>query len=155
MPLDTLTRTAMNAQDTGEVFLTLLTLTHPTIPNPLCFVNDLSNVVSSGVTYIAFPFDLPFPEIGTDTLPTLTLTIDNIDQSIWASVKNITTPIDVSISWILKSHPNNIEGGPLYLRMTNIEVSLTTISGTLNFEDLLNEPFPFDTYLPATAPGLF
>ena len=155
MPIDNLARSAMNAQDTGEVFLTLLTLTHPNIPVPLCFVNDLSSVVSNSVTYTAFPFDLPFPEIGTDTLPTLTLTIDNIDQSIWASLKNITTPIDVSIAWILKSHPNNIEGGPLFLRMTNTEITTTTITGTLNFEDLLNEPFPFDTYLPASAPGLF
>lgn len=145
----------MNAQDTGEVFLTLLTMTHPSIAVPLCFVNDMSSLVSNGVTYMAYPFDIPFPELGADTLPTLTLTIDNVDQSIWAALKTITTPIDVTISWVLKSHPDNVEGGPLFLRMTTTEVSMSTISGTLSFEDLLNEPFPYDSYVPSTAPGLF
>lgn len=150
-----ITRAAINAQETGEVFLTLLVLTHASIALPMCFVNDLADVVSNGTTYKGFPFSIPFPEIGADALPTLSLTIDNVDQSVWTALKNINTPIDVTLAYILKSHPNTIEGGPLSLRMTVVEVTQTTITGTLSFEDLLNEPYPYETYTPALAPGLF
>lgn len=146
---------AINAPSTGEIFLVLLTLSHALLPSSLYFVNNYANVVSNGITYIAWPFDIPLPELGGDALPQLTLTIDNVDRSIADSIKAITTPIDVTLQWVLASSPNVIEGGPLYFRLRGVEIDMTTIQGTLMFEDLLNEPFPYETYVPATAPGLF
>lgn len=154
MPSD-LVRMSINAQETSEIFLALLSFTHPQILTPMNFVNDLQNVVSNGTTYVAWPFDLPFPSLGEDTLPTLTLTIDNVDRSIWNALSGISTPIDVQLSYVLRSNPDSVEGGPLFLRMRTTEVNMTTISGSLMFEDLLNEPFPLETYSPALAPGLF
>ena len=155
MPLESIARAAMNAQNTGEVFLALLTLTHPDIDVPLCFVNDLQSVTSNGVEYISWPFDLPFPEVGADTLPTLTLTIDNVDQSIGLALKGLLTPIDVTLTCVLKSNPDNIEAGPLEFRMKTTEVELVSIAGTLTYEDLLNEPYPYESYVPGNYPGLF
>ena len=155
MPLDTLARAAMNAQNTGEVFLALLSLTHPDIDTPLCFVNDLEPVTSNDVVYLSWPFDLPMPELGSDTLPVLTLTIDNVDKSIWEGLKGILTPITVTLSCILKSQPDVVEAGPLVFRMKTTEVGLVSITGTLTYEDLLNEPYPYETYVPAVYPGLF
>lgn len=146
---------AINAQNTGETFLTLLKMNHASFDAPLYFINDFQGVTSNGIDYVAWPFDLPFPEIGSDTLPNLTLTIDNIDQSIAAALKGILTPIDVTLQWVLRATPDTVEGGPLYLRMRSTEVGLVSISGSLIFEDLMNEPFPYDSYVPATAPGLF
>lgn len=146
---------ARNAQNTGEVFLALLTMTHESLDTPLYFVNDLVNLTSNSIEYVSWPFDLPFPEVGGDTLPSLTLTIDNVDRAIWTAIKDITTPIDVTLSYVIKSNPDQIEGGPLYLRMLNVEVGITTISGSLNFEDLLNSPYPSESYVPSTSPGLF
>lgn len=133
----------------------LLIMTHPALPDTLFFVNNYANIVSNGITFIAWPFDLPMPEIGSDTLPQLTLTIDNVDRRIGESIKAIQTPIDVEIMWVLASNPDQIEGGPLFLRMMGTETTLQQISGSLNFEDLLNEPFPYNTYNPGNAPGLF
>ena len=146
---------AINAQNTGEVFLTLLTLSHPLLTSSLRFVNNITDIVSNGHTYTAWAFELPFPELGGDTLPSLTLTIDNVDPSIAEGIRSIVTPIDVQMAWIIASDPDTIQYGPLYLRMKGVEVTLTQISGSLAFEDLLNEPFPFETYTPGSYPGLF
>lgn len=151
----TIATRAMNAQNTGEVFLTLLQLSHPSFGATLRFVNDMADLTSNGHVYVGWPFDLPFPEIGSDNLPILELVIDNVDQSIWNAIKSISTPIDVQISWVLKSSPDTIEGGPLFLRMRSTEVGLIAVSGSLQFEDLLNEPYPFESYTPGSAPGLF
>jgi hypothetical protein len=146
---------AINAQNTGEVFLTLLTLTHPSMPVDLHFVNNFTNVTSNGVVFVAWPFDLPFPETGSDSLPTLTLTIDNVDQSIATAIMGITTPITVQLACVLASNPDQIEVGPLVLRIRSTEISMQQITAVLVFEDLLNEPFPYETYVPGNAPGLF
>jgi hypothetical protein len=155
MPLDSAALRAINAQSTGEVFLVLLILSHPAMDQALFFVNNYADVVSNGITYVAWPFDMPMPETGGDTLPSITLTIDNIDRRIGEAIQNINTPIDVTLQVVLASNPNVVELGPLSLRMRSVDVSLTTITGTLVYEDLLNEPFPYETYTPATAPGLF
>lgn len=146
---------AINAQNTGEVFLTLLTLSHPDMPGDLHFVNNFENITSNGILFVAWPFDLPFPEVGSDTLPSLQLTIDNVDQSIAAAIQNIATPITVELVCVLASNPNQIEVGPLFLSLRSIKINLQQIAGTLVFEDLLNEPFPYETYVPGNAPGLF
>jgi hypothetical protein len=153
--VSSLARAAANAQNTSEIFLVLLTLQHSSFPASYHFVNDVVNVTSNGVEYIAWPFDLPFPELGGDSLPTITLTIDNVDQSIWNAIKGINTPIDVQISVVLRSQPDTVEVGPLHLRMRSTEVGLVAITGALNFEDMMNEPYPIESYTPKNAPGLF
>lgn len=151
-----LARAAINAQNTGEVFLQLLTMSHPAFGGTVYrFVNDMQDVTSNGHSYISWPFELSFPELGGDTLPTLTLTIDNIDQSIWNTLKDIVSPVDVTLSWVLRSAPDTVEGGPLFMRLRSTEVDVSTIIGSLNFEDLMNEPFPRESYTPTSAPGLF
>lgn len=145
---------AINAQNTGEVILVLLELNHSSLEGPLYFVNDLVPLESNGIQYVSWPFDLPLPELGGDDLPSLTLTIDNVDQMIWNSLKSITTPIDATLRWVLRSTPDLWEG-QLSFRMRSVEVGLTTITGSLNLEDLLNEPYPPESYTPSTYPGLF
>ncbi len=88
-------------------------------------------------------------------MPTLSLTIDNIDRSIWASLIGFQDPLTVTLSWVLASNPDVVEGGPLVMRLRQAVATLTTIQGTLVFEDLLNEPYPYESFTPSTAPGLF
>lgn len=153
--VSSLARAAINAQNTSEVFLTLLQLSHPSFGATLRFVNDLQDVTSNGNTYISYPFQISFPSMGEDNLPTLTLSIDNVDQDIWNAIKPIQTPIDVQLSWVLRSSPDTIEGGPFFMVLKSVDVSQFNISGQLAYEDLMNEPFPRESYIPTLSPGLF
>lgn len=147
-------RAAVNAQQTDEVFLVLLMITHPSIPTPLRFVNDYQNCTSGGQVYTAFPFKITFPESGGTTLGQATLTIDNVDLSISEAVQNIFGPPVVTLTVVLASSPDTIEWGPFSLYLRQVTVTALTVEGTLYYEDILNEPFPAGTFDPKTAPGL-
>ena len=55
-------RRALYAQETGEVFLLLLVISHPSLPAPIRVVNNSEDVVSGGFTYQRFPFELALPK---------------------------------------------------------------------------------------------
>jgi len=60
---------SMNAQATGEVWLVLLTLSHPTLATPIRLVNNNEDVVSRGSTFLAFPFEVELPGEDPDQPP--------------------------------------------------------------------------------------
>lgn len=148
-------RRAVNAQETGEVFLMLLTIAHAELEQPIRVVNDGRNCTSRGHEFIAFPFEISLPGDLEDTLPTVTLTIDNVDRQIVTTLRGIASPPTVSLEVVLASSPDIVEAGPFDMTLKTATYDALTVSGSLAFEDVLNEPFPYDSYLPSNYPGLF
>src|SRR5579885_2175455 len=80
-------RQAVNAQETGEVFLLLLTLDHDELAAPIRVVNNTVDIVSRGNTYIAYPFQLELPAEDADQISSVRLSIDNVDRTIVQSLR--------------------------------------------------------------------
>jgi hypothetical protein len=148
-------RTAVNAEETSEIFLILLEISHASISPTLRFVNNYTNITSGGNEYIAYPFTITIPSELEDSVPRVSLTIDNIDRSIMDEVRSLTSAPDVSISVILASGPDTIEAGPFETKLRNVDYDANSITGDLQAEDILNEPYPGVFFNPMNFPGLF
>lgn len=147
---------AMLASETGNVFIMLLTISHPTLAQPICVCSDAVPTVSNGVNYQPFPFQLGFPSDRADQIPQCSLTIDNVDRSIVTAIRNMgIVPPTLEIQLVTSETPDTVEAAIAPLTLRNITYDALTVTGTLSFEQILAEPFPGDLVTPATLPGVF
>jgi len=147
-------RSAVFAEETAEVFLFLITLSHTDITT-LYFVNNYEDVTSNGNAHVAFPFQITMPSETEDQLPRVQLNIDNVDRSIIDEIRTLTGPPTLTLSVVLASDPDTIEAGPFEMSLQNVSYNALTITGNLVGDDILNEPYPGEAYTPQNFPGLF
>ena len=146
---------AVNAPETGEAFLILLTLDHDTLDEPLRFTSDGVDTESRGNTYIAFPFQISLPPSSKDQPPKMQLTIDNVDRQIVQTIREIQSAPSITVEVVLASTPDTVEVTLPDFILLNASYDRLTVQGDLVLELLEREPFPADTYNPANFPGLF
>jgi hypothetical protein len=152
------------AQETGEAYLLLLTITHASLATPIRVVNDHANLVSRGATYVAYPFEIDLPDDAPGEAPRVRLRIDNIGvpdsadplaRRVSDYIRAIDSPFTAALEVVLASTPDLVEAGPFTLTAQRAEYDAQIVSAELAFEDVLNEPYPGDSFTPASHPGLF
>jgi hypothetical protein len=153
--LSSAARQAIYAQQTDKVFLALLTISHSDLAGPIRVVNDLVNLTSRGDHYLAFPFQIVLPEERDDQLGQVQLSIDNVDRTIVEAVRTISSPASIRLEIVIADQPDTVEAGPFDFTLRNVEYDALTVTGTLMYEDILNEPVPADSFTPNFFPGLF
>jgi hypothetical protein len=146
---------AIFTQDTGEVFLMCLTIDGPGLAAPIRLVDDQQDLVRTAGTFQAFPFQIAMPQESEDQLPQVQLVVDNVDRQIVQAIRALTSPPTVTLEVVLASSPNTLEAGPFAMTLRHSDYDATAVSGTLGYEDMLNEPFPKDSFTPTNSPGLF
>lgn len=153
--LSSLAKQAVFAQETGEVFLLLLTISHASLATPIRVVNNTQNITSNGNLYTAFPFTIVLPDDTEEQPPRMRLVIDNVDRQIVQAVRNMTSKPTITLDVVLASQPDTLEASfpGFSLRRTNYDA--LTVEGDLNLEDVVLEPFPALSFTPQLAPGLF
>lgn len=153
----TLSSTALSsihAQETSEVWLVLLTITHSTLAQPIRVVNNNEDITSRGYVYQAFPFDIVLPGQDPDSLPKAILRFDNVERTAIATIRSIESPPNVTIEVILASAPDTVEVSFPNLTLRNVSYDAVTIEGELFFENLYTEPVTLQM-TPSRFPGLF
>jgi hypothetical protein len=154
-PLSSTALAAINAQSTGEAIIILLTLYHPDLEQPITVCNDAVDIVSNGITYQHFPFDITLADEKPDTPPQARLTISNVDREVIRAVRSVRGRLSVDVAAVLASQPDTIEAGVYTFVLVNIDADVSTVTGTLVYEDLFSEPCPGDDITPTTFPGVF
>lgn len=145
---------AQNAQQTDEVFVVLLTLSHPTLAQPIRVCNNNENVVSRGNTFIAVAFDIELPG-EDDSRPGLaTLRIDNVDRAVLLALRQIATPPTARIEVVLAATPDVVEVDFAGLILRNAIYDDLYVTGELAFEQIIVEPVSI-AITPARFPALF
>lgn len=152
--LSSIARQALFAQETGEVFIVLLTIDHPQLSTPIRVCSDAVQCMSRGNVFVAFPFDIVLPN-DSDAPPQASLQIDNVSQEIAASIRSIGTPPSVTIEVVRASAPDTVEASLPAFQLTNVRYDTLLVQGDLVTEDLTSEPFPADMFTPSNFPGLF
>lgn len=152
--LSTAAIASQNAQATSEVWLVLLTLSHPSMATPIRLVNNNENVVSRGNTFIAFPFEVELPGEDPDQPPKSTLRIDNVDRRVLQTLRSITAPPTVTLEVILASAPDQVEVSFTNMTLRNAQYDVSTVSGELTFDGIYTEPVTL-TMTPSRFPGMF
>lgn len=148
---------AMFAQETEEVFLSCLTLTHPDLSVPIRVVNNTEDVVRAAGTFIGCPFEVALPSSKEGQLPQVDLRVDNVDPAILNSLRGLSQDEDVKclLEVVLASTPDTIEAGPFDFTLRSVNYDAMTIDAALAFEDILNDRYPADDFTPTNSPGLF
>ena len=148
-------RASLYAPRTAEVWLHLVTIDHDDLATPIRLCDNLTDIVSRGNTYTAFPIRpvLP-PDVATE-IPAIDLVIDAVDRSIIQMVRSISTPPSVSIEVILASSPNTVEAGPFLFEAAVAEYGDREVRLRLEAERLLTEPYPAGLFTPSHFPMLF
>lgn len=148
-------KSAIYAQETGEVFVMLVTIAHVALVSSLRFASNTQDVTSRGNVYLGWPFRVALPAELDDQLPVVQLQIDNVDRRIMEGVRQLTSPPTVTLEVVLASAPDTVEAGPFDFSLKGCDYDALVITGTLAFEDVLNEPYPAFTFTPGLFPGLF
>lgn len=151
--LSALAVASQNAQETGEVWLVLLTITAEGM-QPLRVVNNNQDVVSGGNTFIAFPFEIELPSEEPDSPSGARLRIDNVDKRIVEAIRSISSPPSVTLQVVLASQPNTIELSFEGLTLRGVTYDADSVRGDLVFEAIYTEPITL-SIIPTRFPGLF
>ena len=133
----------------------LVTISHEQLDPPLRFVSDIVNHVSRGDEYLGWPFRIALPAEKDDELSSVQIEIDNVDRRIMEGIRRLTTAPTVTLEVVLASQPDTLEAGPFVFALRATDYTAFSISGTLAYEDILNEPWPQYLMTPATDPGIF
>lgn len=155
MPISAAAKKALFAQETGEAFLILLTISHASLAHPIRVVNNHVDVTSNGSVYTGFPFEIDLPDDVPGQPPRVRLRIDNIERQIVDAVRSIVGPFSVQLDVVMGSSPSTIEASFPSLSAVRVEYDALVVEADLAFEDVLNEPFPGDSFIPSQYPGLF
>lgn len=146
---------AVMAQHTNEAFILLLTLTYPATGEVFRAALNTENIVSNGNVYTATYFDITLPTTGNQAPQGAQITIDNVDERFIGLLRNITTPLQVTLQVVLASTPDAVEMELTDLVLREADWDESTITGTLASEDPLNQAFPAHFYDPRSFQGIF
>ncbi|HGM6772862.1 TPA: DUF1833 family protein [Stenotrophomonas maltophilia] len=144
------------AQETEELWLCLLTITHPDLET-IRIVNNTEPVSRGGTTWNPCSFEASFPDDTDDATPNVALRIDNVDREITRQIKALQGPRpQVRLEAVLASQPSVVEMGPFNFSVLQVDFDLMELEVQIGYqEDFLNQGVPAQTYTPSNSPGLF
>jgi hypothetical protein len=148
-------RDAAHPEQTGEVFATLLTISHPSLVDPILLTDagedityaaDLldaaGNVAALAGTYLSAPIEVVAPG-QSDEQPRGSIRVPNVDQAIGAVIDAITDPLTLTVTVVLMSDTSEIVGGPhQHLELANVRGDALVVEGELSRPSLTVEPWP-------------
>lgn len=151
---DTL-KSAVFASETAEVFILLLTISHPNLATPIRVSSDSVDTPSRGNTFVAYPFEMTLPTDGSGGPPRCQLSIDNIDRMIIQNIRSIGSSPSVDIEIVLASALDTVEASFPAFNLREVRYDALVVEGEITLESFLGEPYPAALFSPADFPGLF
>lgn len=144
----------MLAETNEEVFLHLLTVSHASMSEPLRFVDNQTDIIKDGDTFIAAPFQITFPTDEEDRITTVRLTVPIVDRVIVNAVRALTTRPSVTLELVKASDPDTVELGPLEFEVLDVDApSWDFMDLTLGYNrNLFEDVFPKDVFSPGNSP---
>jgi len=147
---------ALFGSQTGSVFLTLLEISHTDITT-VYFVNNNEDIIYSGQTYTAYPFNFEPPKQTDSGIEPSRLVLPNIDLSIVEIIRSISTPPTIRTALIMVQ-PNGtvtLEDGWYSFILRNVTYDALRVSGELIFDINLDATVSLYKYGNTTFPGLY
>ena len=147
---------ALFSQETPEEILTLLTITHESLPAPLRLVNYPKPVTSRGHVFEAFPFELTLPDDADRAQASAEIRIGIVEPRLKDVFRGITpdNPPRVLLEIVLASMPDDVVrafDGMVFVSATWDDQVLTATLGAQG----VNKAYPKDLFAPSTTPGVF
>ena len=153
MPLYSWDQAWLQARETSEAALCLLTVTHPSI-NTIRLVKNTVDITSRSAIYSASYFELDVIN-DNDQPPRATIALPNVDRAIGIMLMGLVDPPTVKLEVISSAHLDE----PIYvadkLFVQNITIDPITISGELIRQNYSSEVCGTIRVTPARCPAIF
>jgi len=146
---------ALIDQNTDQVFLWLLTITHEATGETHRLVSNIDDIVSRGETYLAFPFEFVLPSDDGESLPEIPIVINYVSDELVALLRKHADGVVVLAEIILASAPDQPEYTIEDLVIKTVTYDAGQVTLTAKVEDLMSQRFPADDFLPRSFPGMF
>jgi hypothetical protein len=143
------------ASRTGDGPLVCVTITHPDLAEPIYVINDIKPVTRDGHDFLALPFRITLPDERKDQLPEATLELDNVERSVGQAILALATKPSITVEIVRIKSKVTVEQGPWSMKLVSCTINRLVIQGRLGMPGILTEPYPGNTYNPATFPQLF
>lgn len=154
---------AINSQTSDNIFITLVTITHDQLTEPIRVADNVTTVLSTGYdgvvsnsieyTYIGFKFVLP--NLEQDALPTTKFTMDNVNREITAVLQDLEGKADATVELVLSKNPNVVQFRIGGLKLGQVTWDVMQLEADFGVEYFMNEPYPAPRFTPSRFPGLF
>jgi len=142
------------AQESGDPFLVLVTLSHASF-STIRLVNNSEDIVSNGNTFSSFPFRFRLPVDDGEKARDAYIEFDNVSLDLVNAIRSVTDRIDVKAEMILASAPDDIQMSLEELKIGQVNYNRTTISANLIMDDFLQAELTSEAYTPLLYPGIF
>lgn len=160
---------AIYSQESGDYPILLITISHKNMNKDIrvstdqttrlpAFTTDENVVygtVSRSKDFLYCPIEISLPTDEEDAAPQTEITVSNVGRELVEAIRSLSTSPTITMELVLGSNTDQIEYNITGFTFQDITINTLTITGTLTIEMLTNEPFPFRTFTPSTAPGLF
>jgi hypothetical protein len=158
-------RQALFSQESGEVPIFLLTITHDELDAPIYLTTDpttrlsddplIYGTTSRGIEFLYAGVDVTLPDEQDKAPPASKLTIANVSRELIPLARSVSTPPSVKIEAVLASAPDVVEMVWPAMDMSNLTYDASYLQFDLTMDALVTEPYPSGTFSPAYFPGLF
>ncbi len=129
---------AITAQETGEVWLPLVKMSHDGWDDDIRYVPNHEAVTHDGEDYEPHGFQIVLPDDDAETIPVVRWVADAVDREVALKFRSATDAITVTVRWVLASQPEVVEIEYLDLQITAVEGDAHTVSGTVTVEPILD-----------------
>lgn len=151
---------AVNAAETDEAFLVLVTIDDADLSDPIRVTSDSVKTEKSssegGDVYQPFPFEVELPDDTDDMGGALArLRMDAVDRRVVEAVRRVSGVPEVTLEVVLASDPDTVEVSWPTFSLSNARYGDQAIEADLTLEVLDQEPFPGPAFNPALFPGLY
>jgi len=143
------------SQESGDPFLTLVTLSHDTFAQDIRLVNNSKDVVSRGNTFTAFPMKIRLPMDDGETARDFTIDFDNASLELIEEIRSVTTQIKVKLEMILASMPDVVQMEQPELSIITLSYNARGIRAGIVLDNFLSVEISSEKYGPGNFPGLF
>jgi hypothetical protein len=148
-------KASLNAAQTGEAYIVLVTIDHPNLSAPLRVNDSGATVVSNGDTYDPLPFAIILPDDTERQSAKAKLTIDNTDRRIIQTLRQMNGPASCVFTIVMASAPDTVEAQWDDFTIADFVADVNTVECILSMEDFSGEPYPAETFNVADFPGLY
>jgi hypothetical protein len=155
----------MFSQETEEIPVLLLTITHPDLSTVWRLSSDnavlldseemLYGTQSRGEDFYFFPMSISLPEEGEDASNVIQITLDNVTREITPLLQSTITPAKITIEVVLASAPDDVEIEFPDFELASADVDAGSAVLSLTVDTMASEPFPADNFTPAAFGGLW
>lgn len=146
--------TVVNQMHGQVAYLFLMTISDPESKTILHVVNNLEPVISNGITYEAFPFEIILPP-DTGTAPAgVTVRTFNVGAELMKILRGTIDPPKVKIELVLSDAPDVVEKTIDFMTLRSLEYDNESVSFQLNSSSIFARKTCTGIYSQNEFPGL-